>query len=148
MSFDIVRQRIDGRLRAKAAAMLVSIEGGLDRIMIGWLLVAGPLPAWRGMRDDRAMRNHHVEHPHMYLWFLGVDPAAQGTGVGKALLAELHGRADDRDVPTYLETGTMDNVPWYGSSGYQVIGEMTLPHGRPLWRMERPQPIGSDLPAA
>ena len=47
MSFDIVRQRIDGRLRAKAAAMLVSIEGGLDRIMIGWLLVAGLATAAR-----------------------------------------------------------------------------------------------------
>lgn len=41
MSFDIVRQRIDGRLRAKAAAMLVSIEGGLDRLMQAWLLLAG-----------------------------------------------------------------------------------------------------------
>ena len=47
MSFDIVRQRIDGRLRAKAAAMLVSIEGGLDRIMMGWLLVAGLATAAR-----------------------------------------------------------------------------------------------------
>jgi hypothetical protein len=47
VSFDVVRQRIDGRLRAKAAAMLVSIEGGLDRIMMGWLLVAGLATAAR-----------------------------------------------------------------------------------------------------
>jgi hypothetical protein len=47
VSFEIVRQRIDGRLRSKAAAMLVSIEGGLDRIMIGWLLVAGLATAAR-----------------------------------------------------------------------------------------------------
>ena len=47
MSFDIVRQRVDGRLRAKAAAMLMSIEGGLDRIMMGWLLVAGLATAAR-----------------------------------------------------------------------------------------------------
>ena len=38
---------------------------------LGWLLVAGPLPAWRGIRDDQAMRATHVKHPHMYLWFLG-----------------------------------------------------------------------------
>ncbi len=42
-----VRQRIDGRLRAKAAALLGSIEGGLDRIIMGWLLLAGLASAFR-----------------------------------------------------------------------------------------------------
>jgi hypothetical protein len=42
-----MRQQIDQRLRGKAAAMLLSIEGGLDRIMIGWLLVAGLATAVR-----------------------------------------------------------------------------------------------------
>ena len=39
--------RLEGRLRARAAAVLVSIEGGLDRIMMGWLLVAGLASALR-----------------------------------------------------------------------------------------------------
>ena len=47
MSFTAVRQRIDRRLSTKAATMLVSIEGGLDRIMMGWLLVAGLASALR-----------------------------------------------------------------------------------------------------
>lgn len=104
---------------------------------LAWVLVAGPAPVRRAIAFDRAVRAEHVGYEHMYLWFLGVDPAAQGTGVGRALLADLHARADARGVPTYLETGTMDNVPWYGSAGYSVVGEMTLPHGGPLWRMER-----------
>ena len=42
---------------------------------LGWVvLAAGPLPAYRGFKDDRAMRSQHVAHPHMYLWFLGSRP--------------------------------------------------------------------------
>lgn len=47
MSLFEVRQRMDARLRAKAGRMLSSIEGGLDRIMMGWLLVAGLASAFR-----------------------------------------------------------------------------------------------------
>ena len=104
---------------------------------LAWALAAGPGPIRRGIAFDRAVRAEHVEHDHMYLWFLGVDPSAQGTGVGRALLAAVHERACTHGVPTYLETGTMDNVAWYGSAGYELIGEMTLPHGAPLWQMER-----------
>lgn len=105
---------------------------------LGWLLVAGPLPAYRGMRDDRRMRSHHVEHPHMYLWFIGVDPDRHGGGIGRALLAEIHAAAEALDVPTYLETATPANVGFYERGGYEVIGEIEMPSGPTMWRLERP----------
>ena len=105
---------------------------------LGWLLVAGPLPAGRGFRDDRAMRAAHVEHPHVYLWFLGVAPARHGEGVGRALLAELHADSDRAGVPTYLETATPGNVAFYERDGYASIGEIAMPSGPTMWRMERP----------
>jgi len=110
---------------------------------LGWLAVAGPLPAWRGMRDDRAMRNNHVDHPHMYLWFLGVEPARHGSGVGRALLAELHGDSDAREVPTYLETASRANVAFYGRDGYEEIGTIAMPSGPTMWRLERPPGSGA-----
>jgi len=105
---------------------------------LGWLAVAGPLPAWRGLRDDRAMRDVHPVHPHMYLWFLGVDPARHGRGIGRALLGELHAEADDRGLPSYLETATPSNVGYYERCGYAVVGEIAMPSGPVMWRMERP----------
>lgn len=104
---------------------------------LGWLAVAGPLPAWRGIRDDRAMRAGHVAHPHMYLWFLGVDPAQRGRGVGRAMLAELHEHAAALGVPTFLETATRDNVGFYERDGYEVVGEIAMPSGPTMWGMER-----------
>lgn len=107
---------------------------------LGWFFVAGPAPVIRGMRDDRAIRAAHVEHPHMYLWFIGVDPVFHGRGIGRALMAELHAASDPLGVPTYLETGTEKNVGFYGSLGYADEGEIELPSGAGMWRMERPAP--------
>lgn len=47
MSFHKVGQRIHGTMQARSAALLASIESGLDRIMMGWLLVAGLASALR-----------------------------------------------------------------------------------------------------
>lgn len=104
---------------------------------LGWLGVAGPLPASRGMGNDRAMRALHPTYPHMYLWFLGVDPSRHGSGIGRALLAELHADATHLGVPTYLETGTPGNVLFYEGDGYEVLGEIEMPVGPRMWRMER-----------
>jgi len=105
---------------------------------LGWLLVAGPLPAARGLRNDRAMRAEHVDHPHMYLWFIAVDPASHGQGVGRALLADLHATADELAVPTFLETGTRSNLAFYERQGYATVGEIEMPTGQRMWKMERP----------
>lgn len=105
---------------------------------LGWLAIAGPLPALRGMRDDRAMRNSHVTHPHMYLWFLGVGPERHGTGIGRALLADIHSDAVTLSVPTYLETATRENVAFYERDGYEEIGSIPMPSGPTMWRLERP----------
>jgi ribosomal protein S18 acetylase RimI-like enzyme len=105
---------------------------------LAWALAAGPLPVRRGLAFARVVRDAHVTYPHHYLWFLAVAPAEQGRGAGRALLADLHRRADDDAMPTYLETGTMDNVAWYASAGYAVTGELELAGGETLWLMERP----------
>jgi GNAT superfamily N-acetyltransferase len=112
---------------------------------LGWVLAAGPGPALRGMRDDRAMRERHPSYPHLYLWFIGVDPDRHGAGVGTALMDDVHARADELGLPTYLETGTESNVAFYRSFGYEVPGELRLPSGSPMWLMERPK---RDRPAA
>lgn len=104
----------------------------------GWLLIAGPAPVRRGLEIDREMRATHIDHPHVYLWFLATAPEHQGRGVGRALLADLHRHAAGIDVPCYLEASKEDNVPYYERDGYEVIGEVAVPKAPKLWRMERP----------
>jgi ribosomal protein S18 acetylase RimI-like enzyme len=114
------------------------LHGSAVAYELAWALAAGPLPVRRGLAFARVVRDAHVRYPHHYLWFLAVDPGEQGRGAGRKLLADIHRRADADGLPTYLETGTMDNVAWYASAGYATLGELRLAGGEPLWRMERP----------
>jgi GNAT superfamily N-acetyltransferase len=99
--------------------------------------LAGPFTALRGARADATMKRAHLHEPHLYLWQLAVDPPAQRSGVGRALMARVITDADDAAVPVYLETANPENVPYYRSLGFVETGQEKLPRGSPLWLMLR-----------
>jgi ribosomal protein S18 acetylase RimI-like enzyme len=76
--------------------------------------------------------------PHMYLDHVGVDPAAQGTGVGSALLRVGLDRADELGVPAFLCTGREDNAEWYRRAGFRTVERVDAPEEGPtIWFMIR-----------
>jgi hypothetical protein len=58
--------------------------------------------------------------------------------VGRALLSKAIERAEQLQVPTYLDTANPDNLPYYGSFRFEPTGQTQLPRGAPLWFMFRP----------
>jgi GNAT superfamily N-acetyltransferase len=83
-------------------------------------------------------KHHPLARRHAYLWFLGVAPAAQGHGVGSALLRAANARLDADAVPAYLETGTERNVALYRRHGYEVLSEhKARPDAPTMWSMWR-----------
>jgi len=85
-----------------------------------------------------AQHERLTDGSHLRLEFFGVDPAAQGSGVGSALIDHGHGRADELGIPCYLETFTQDNVGFYGHRGYELAGEYTVGDGIPVYGLIRP----------
>jgi predicted N-acetyltransferase YhbS len=86
-----------------------------------------------------------AEHPaydHFLVWMFAVSPSHQRSGLGRQLMAEALGSAESSDVPAYLWTGNPDNLPYYRSHGFEVIGEREIPGGVPNWFMERPPQEG------
>ena len=100
-------------------------------------LLAGPGPSRRGLRLQDVFLKAHPSEPHVYVETLGVDPVAQRSGVGRALLGSVIEEAGGRDLPVYLETTKPANVPYYGSFGFQCTGEAELPRGARVWFMWR-----------
>jgi ribosomal protein S18 acetylase RimI-like enzyme len=103
-------------------------------------LLAGPGPMLRGLKVDALMKRRHPHEPHSYLWQLVAHPSVQRQGIGRALLGEVIADAEQRRSPVYLETARSENVPYYGSFGFEVLGEAPLPRGANMWFMERPGP--------
>ncbi len=99
----------------------------------------GPRAIARFLRISAYLRQRHITEPHYYLYAIGVEPALQGRGLGKALLADLHARADPSRMPCYLETEKAINVRLYRSTGYTVLTEENLPGFTelPMWTMRR-----------
>lgn len=61
-----------------------------------------------------------------YLWFIGVDPQYQNTGIGSRLLDELIEDSRQKKRAIYLETSTLKNLPWYQKLGFQIYNELSL----------------------
>jgi ribosomal protein S18 acetylase RimI-like enzyme len=84
------------------------------------------------------LRQRSAPSQHWYLMALGVAPAQQGRGLGRALVQPILVRADAEQVPCYLETFTERNVQLYGKLGFTVLVHDRIPGGGPpFWTMVR-----------
>jgi GNAT superfamily N-acetyltransferase len=99
------------------------------------------LPA--SLEVQRKVETQHPVEPHWYLAVLGTDPAAQGQGIGGALIRQVTDRCDTEGLPAYLESSKLANVPYYERFGFKVTGETRLGDDGPtIWFMWRePQPV-------
>jgi GNAT superfamily N-acetyltransferase len=97
--------------------------------------MAGPPALIRGLRTSAVQDGGHPLEPHVFLWFLAVDPAHQRAGLGRALLNTV---CEHAEAPVYLDTSNPANVPYYASFGFEEIGRAALPRGATMWFMRRP----------
>jgi ribosomal protein S18 acetylase RimI-like enzyme len=82
-------------------------------------------------------RRHPHSPPHWYLAVLGTDPAAQGQGLGSAVLAPVLAQCDSDGVAAFLESSKERNIDFYARHGFRVTEELSLPRGPRLWAMWR-----------
>jgi ribosomal protein S18 acetylase RimI-like enzyme len=86
-------------------------------------------------------RSHPHTPPHWYLATLGTDPAAQGRGLGTAVLAPILTQCDHDGVAAYLESSKERNIDYYARFGFRTTKTLRLPRGPRVWAMWRePQP--------
>ena len=95
---------------------------------------------WRLALLDAVIRKKHIHEKHWYLFVLGVAPHLQGKGLGGRLVSKMSEKADLNAMPCYLETDKPENINFYKSQGYQLIGEEIIGslNNLKIWYMMRP----------
>jgi GNAT superfamily N-acetyltransferase len=83
------------------------------------------------------MGQWHPKEPHWYLAMIGVEPKAQGKGLGAALMRHGVARCDREHALAYLETANPRNIPLYQRFGFEVIGEIQVGAGPAMVPMLR-----------
>ena len=99
----------------------------------------------RALTDDGGRRydafwdwveSHSPTEPMWLLDSIAVEPAAQGRGIGRALVTVGLARARADGLGAFLSTGTARNVSIYGRCGFRVTAEIDAPDGGPrIWFM-------------
>jgi ribosomal protein S18 acetylase RimI-like enzyme len=93
------------------------------------------LPDVFGMFEQ--MDSFHPTEPHWYLPLIGVDPTAQGRGLGSLLLQHALAVSDRNQVPAYLEASNSRNVPLYERHGFRRLGEIQAGSSPTIYPMRR-----------
>ncbi|MGB4399445.1 MAG: GNAT family N-acetyltransferase, partial [Daejeonella sp.] len=80
----------------------------------------------KAMKRESAIKKIQPDTPMYYLWFIGVDPDSQGTGIGTQLMNEVIEDSQVQSRPIYLETSTQRNLPWYKKFGFDIYEDLDL----------------------
>jgi len=99
--------------------------------ILAWM-VTDPPAILRALTMVEALERQRPEGAD-YLHVLAVDPAAQGRGVGAALVRNV--LKSEKSV--YLETCTPKNVAWYEAQGFKRLAEMRSPVTPTFWTFIR-----------
>ncbi|GGD40937.1 GNAT family N-acetyltransferase [Pseudoxanthomonas indica] len=83
------------------------------------------------------MEKSHPREAHWYLPQIGVDPNAQGHGIGAALMDHALARCDQEQALAYLEASKPQNIPFYERYGFEVISEIQIGSAPPVMPMLR-----------
>jgi GNAT superfamily N-acetyltransferase len=79
----------------------------------------------------------HPTDDHWYLPLTGVDPVAQGRGLGSTLLRHALKTCDSDGLPAYLEATTPRNRDLYARHGFNIVEIIQAGTSPPLWAMLR-----------
>ncbi len=102
--------------------------------------VIGPEATVRLERYSAHADQYRPRGPHVHLGVLGVDPAAQRLGHGRALLEAVEAWSDAQpaSIGVWLDTENPSSRAFYERCGYRCVGATSVDDMR-IWCMFRPR---------
>ncbi|MHA2283598.1 MAG: GNAT family N-acetyltransferase [Promethearchaeota archaeon] len=95
------------------------------------MLLRWGLDFWRRSENLEKWKNRchktYANFPHLYLFYIGVDPVYQGKGHASKLMRNKFAEISEKNVPCYLETDKEQNVSIYQHFGFEIVEEGVIP---------------------
>lgn len=102
-----------------------TIKSMLWDVQLIWNSV-GVMNISKALQRESKIKNIQPKELMYYLWFIGVDPKYQHQGIGTKLLTDIVKDSLTHKRSIFLETSTVQNLPWYQSSGFEVYSDLEL----------------------
>ncbi len=71
-------------------------------------------------REQYVTSFHPWDEEFIYIWFIAVDKAMQGKGIGSKMLLQVIDKSIKEKLPIYVETSDMGNLKFYQKHGFEV----------------------------
>jgi GNAT superfamily N-acetyltransferase len=119
---------IDGR---RGAALWLPPDANVDRSKV---LALALVSVSRQIRDDaitvlKQAIGSHPSEPHWFLPIIGTDPIYRRQGYGSALMRDALDACDRDKTLAYVESTSMETVPFYVRHGFEVLTEIKVGSG-------------------
>lgn len=96
----------------------------LDIVLVFKAITIGGI--FKALEREKQIKKIQPKQEMLYLWFIGVNTTKQHKGYGSSLLENILEIADNLNLPAFLETSTLENLPWYEHFGFEIYDELDL----------------------
>jgi len=76
------------------------------------------------LKRESLLKKNQPTYPFVHMWFMGVDPKKQKSGIGNKLLREAIEYCKGK--PIYAETSGTHLLNWYKKLGFEIIETLDL----------------------
>ncbi|MHB8682328.1 MAG: GNAT family N-acetyltransferase [Acidimicrobiales bacterium] len=145
---DVFANATTAQWGAVAGTCVVGVAGAMPPgACVGFMMkpiladvLSKPVPPlgdpWRASAFWAAWAAHDLPAEHCHIGPVGVEPAYQGMGIGRAVMSQLCAQLDDEGTIGWLETDKERNVRFYQALGFEVVEYLEVLE-QPNWFMRR-----------
>jgi ribosomal protein S18 acetylase RimI-like enzyme len=97
----------------------------------GWVYIV----RLRGKIAGFCCVRHCVNRPHTSVYYIGVDPAQRGKGIGRALIQAAQKEANFPRLELISEKENEESLKFYKKLGFKIVGDGANSKKIPYWRL-------------
>ncbi|MCP4311747.1 MAG: GNAT family N-acetyltransferase [Bacteroidetes bacterium] len=115
----------------KTGAVLCNLSNGKQATVLDDLYfliqVSGLRLGLQLIVREKLLKQIHPKTDYCHLWYIGVETASQGKGIGTKMIEYVKQICREKNLPIHLETSNTLNFKYYEKNGFILYRKIKLP---------------------